>query len=792
MMSVFSKTEVGTVKRILDDDSGSDDEKTPAKVIKSVGAAEKPTDLLTGSDKSLQKKEDGERSIGTLSKNYLLGLIKPKIQLKKHTGSTSQLQNCSEVEHPRQKLCENSQNLLPTTLPSSSLDLQSDPPQFQKAVNGEMEDKEGSGKESNIVDSDVNHVNEAFQIGLDTSRHKYNANGLFKGKADEVEALSSIYGKDFTVEDESTQTYSISICCSGNDRNLRDLEASLQFSFPAEYPSKAPPDYQLSCPWLRGDKKQTLCCQLEEIYWSVILHVLTINENPGESIIYMWVQKIEEFLSERQREEEDTILAKKMSSLLKEESLQEEKVVDFSDCPPITHGGVIVDRKSTFQAHLVQVTSLHQVKQVFRKLLENRKIADATHNIYAYRIFDTQKKSFVQDCDDDGETHAGSRVLHLLQIIEARDVLVVVSRWYGGTLLGPDRFKHINNAARMVLQIAGFIPESSSPSKKKGKLRVRSIGSILAAATTMSAKAKIQQRPSSDMAAFREVFQKSQKVVVLTGAGVSAESGVPTFRGPGGYWRMYQAPELASPMAFRGNPSLVWEFYHYRRELMASKEPNPAHIAIAECEKRLQKEGRDLVVITQNIDGLHARAGSSNIIELHGNLFKTKCLECGEVAVNTDSPICPALEGKGVFFNPESAMHNMEGVLDRLPDPDAPDARIPEIQLPRCKKQACGGLLRPYVVWFGEALDPQVLDAAHATLDTCDLCLVVGTSSVVYPAAMFAPQVARRGIPVAEFNIEPTPATHSFGSMRTDAPRGLGSLNRRAVLSSRSLRDVLM
>lgn len=250
-------------------------------------------------------------------------------------------------------------------------------------------------------------------------------------------------------------------------------------------------------------------------------------------------------------------------------------------------------------------------------------------------------------------------------------------------------------------------------------------------------------RPSSDMAKFREYFAKAKHVVVLTGAGVSAESGVPTFRGAGGFWRTWQAQDLASPHAFRANPSLVWEFYHYRREVMNTKEPNPAHIAIAEAEKRLAAEGRRLVVITQNIDELHRRAGSTEILELHGSLFRTRCTNCLEILANRDSPICPALAGKGA------------------PDPKAEDARISEADLPRCK--ACSGLLRPDVVWFGEGLDPAVLAKTDRELDSCDLCLVVGTSSVVYPAAMFAPSVASRGVPVAEFNLESTPATDAFG-----------------------------
>ena len=258
-------------------------------------------------------------------------------------------------------------------------------------------------------------------------------------------------------------------------------------------------------------------------------------------------------------------------------------------------------------------------------------------------------------------------------------------------------------------------------------------------------KNKNQTRPSSSMPDFREDFSKAKHIVVLTGAGVSAESGVPTFRGAGGYWRKWQAQQLATPEAFEENPSLVWEFYHYRREVMATKEPNKAHLAIAACEKRLKSQGRKVVVITQNIDELHKRAGSENIYELHGNLFKTRCTKCCDIRENKDSPICSALEDKGA------------------PDPEAQDARIPIHDLPRCTKEGCGGLLRPHVVWFGESLDSDVMNGADQELDQCDLCLVVGTSSVVYPAAMFAPTVAARGVPVAEFNMEETNVTSQLG-----------------------------
>lgn len=292
----------------------------------------------------------------------------------------------------------------------------------------------------------------------------------------------------------------------------------------------------------------------------------------------------------------------------------------------------------------------------------------------------------------------------------------------------------------------------------------RGVTSHLCARFKETQNRPVMARPSSDLAAFREVFSKAKHVAILTGAGVSAESGVPTFRGEGGFWRKWQAQDLATPGAFSQNPSRVWEFYHYRREVMLTKSPNSAHVAIAECEARLQKQGRRVTVITQNIDELHRRAGSTNILEMHGSLFNTRCMSCGHVGVNHKSPICAALEGKGA------------------PDPNTSDAQIPPHDLPRCEQGGCSGLLRPNVVWFGETLDSDILTRVEEELDLCDLCLVVGTSSIVYPAAMFAPQVAARGIPVAEFNMEETPATMRFrfhfqGACGTTLPPALARHN---------------
>ncbi|XP_073938987.1 NAD-dependent protein deacylase sirtuin-5, mitochondrial isoform X2 [Castor canadensis] len=299
-------------------------------------------------------------------------------------------------------------------------------------------------------------------------------------------------------------------------------------------------------------------------------------------------------------------------------------------------------------------------------------------------------------------------------------------------------------------------------------------------------------RPSSSMADFRKCFANAKHIAIISGAGVSAESGVPTFRGDGGYWRKWQAQDLATPQAFARNPSRVWEFYHYRREVLHSKEPNPAHLAIAECEARLRTQGRRVVVITQNIDELHRKAGTKNLLEIHGTLFKTQCTSCGVVAENYKSPICPALSGKGA---PESGTQDARIPVDKLPRcgpassfPESNAVTEEEVKLSGtmsahwmdrnkmgtsqrsstwCEEAGCGGLLRPHVVWFGENLDPAILEEVDRELALCDLCLVVGTSSVVYPAAMFAPQVAARGVPVAEFNMETTLATNRFSAYLT-------------------------
>lgn len=203
-----------------------------------------------------------------------------------------------------------------------------------------------------------------------------------------------------------------------------------------------------------------------------------------------------------------------------------------------------------------------------------------------------------------------------------------------------------------------------------------------------------------------------KRVVVLTGAGISAESGVPTFRGQDGLWRRYRAEELATPQSFRINPTLVWEWYDWRRGLIAQCQPNPAHRTLVEMEAWCQ----DFTLITQNVDGLHQQAGSQKVLELHGNIWRVRCTAEGLTRENREVPL----------------------------------SRIP----PTCE---CGALLRPDVVWFGESLDPTVLGAAYAAVERCDLMLVVGTSAVVHPAASLPSLARQSGAHLVEVNVQETP-----------------------------------
>lgn len=243
---------------------------------------------------------------------------------------------------------------------------------------------------------------------------------------------------------------------------------------------------------------------------------------------------------------------------------------------------------------------------------------------------------------------------------------------------------------------------------------------------------------SSDQKAFQRYLARSSRVAILSGAGVSAESGIPTFRGAGGLWRSYRATDLASPDAWARDPGLVWEFYNYRRMIMGDKAPNPGHVALAEFEQRWRQAGRHTRIITQNIDGLHTQAGSHDVIRLHGSLWHVRDVDTGVVYDNTEVPITPAFEGSG------------------SPDPNAETRRFSDADLPR---SPTGGILRPHVVWFGEGLDPDILNAAAQETAQCDVFLVIGTSAVVYPAAGLVPLARKGGAVVAEINLERTPAT---------------------------------
>ncbi len=212
---------------------------------------------------------------------------------------------------------------------------------------------------------------------------------------------------------------------------------------------------------------------------------------------------------------------------------------------------------------------------------------------------------------------------------------------------------------------------------------------------------------------FIQRLKKASKIVFSTGAGVSAESGVPTFRGKDGIWNKLSPQELASVNGFMANPSLVWEWYQYRRQIMSTVKPNPGHDAIVEFQRRYP----EAVLITQNVDNLHRRAGSEHVLELHGNISRNKCFSCGE----------PFLEE----INPEEEM-------------------------PRCH---CGGLIRPDVVWFGEMLPEQIIRRAYEASETAEIFFAVGTSAIVHPAASL-PLIARRaGAYLVEVNIEETAIT---------------------------------
>lgn len=212
-----------------------------------------------------------------------------------------------------------------------------------------------------------------------------------------------------------------------------------------------------------------------------------------------------------------------------------------------------------------------------------------------------------------------------------------------------------------------------------------------------------------------EVLRDARHICILTGAGVSAESGVPTFRdAQDGLWAQYEPQDLATPEAFLADPALIWRWYRWRRELVAKADPNPGHYAIAQLSELVPR----VTLITQNVDSLHQRAGSDEIIEFHGNLFDDRCFA--------------------------------EGTLHSAKD---------EMDIPICPD--CGGHLRPGVVWFGEAIPQAALNESCAAASDCDVFLSVGTSSLVYPAAGMADLASENGACVVEVN--PIPTTRAAG-----------------------------
>jgi NAD-dependent deacetylase len=217
----------------------------------------------------------------------------------------------------------------------------------------------------------------------------------------------------------------------------------------------------------------------------------------------------------------------------------------------------------------------------------------------------------------------------------------------------------------------------------------------------------------------RAWLQSASSIAILTGAGISTESGIPTFRGPGGLWREYRPEELATPQAFARDPKLVWEWYDWRRGLIAQAAPNAGHTALAELERR----AKDFTLITQNVDGLHDRAGSRRLLKVHGDIWTVRCSQCGR------------------------ERHDARPSIPDLP--------------PYC---TCGALERPGVVWFGESLPSDVWQQAERAAQQSQVFLVIGTSAVVYPAAGLVGLAKSAGAKVVEINVAETPISEMVDS----------------------------
>ena len=228
---------------------------------------------------------------------------------------------------------------------------------------------------------------------------------------------------------------------------------------------------------------------------------------------------------------------------------------------------------------------------------------------------------------------------------------------------------------------------------------------------------------SATLQAAARLLRHARHALVLTGAGASAESGIPTFRDAlTGLWARFDPEELATPEAYRRNPPLVWAWYQWRRNRVLEASPNAGHRAIARLAGRVPA----LTVVTQNVDDLHERAGSRDVIHLHGSILTARCFDCGAPCVLPDGPL--AIPADGVPVPP-----------------------------PHCTR--CHGVARPDVVWFGEPLPAAALAAAERAVASADLVLSIGTSGLVYPAAGLAPAAARRGAAVVEINPDETPLT---------------------------------
>ncbi|KXG48071.1 Sirtuin family [Penicillium griseofulvum] len=277
--------------------------------------------------------------------------------------------------------------------------------------------------------------------------------------------------------------------------------------------------------------------------------------------------------------------------------------------------------------------------------------------------------------------------------------------------------------------------------------------------------------PAAELQSFAEYLKGCKRIVALLGAGISASSGLPTFRGAGGIWRSHDATSLATPEAFDRTPDLVWQFYSYRRHMALQADPNKAHYALAELSRR----NEDFITLSQNVDGLSQRANhpSKQLHLLHGNLFTVKCTNfyCTHTEENYIDPIVPALEipKKSSGLNPsatdktgqeasQALVDALEGITNEVDISDAsnPIPTIPDKDLPQCPK-CKNGLLRPGVVWFGEPLPEKTLKAVDKWMAAgpIDLCLVIGTSARVWPAAGYVDEARSQGARVAVCNMDP-------------------------------------